>query len=222
MLISSFAAPLFGTNCWILADAPGGECVVFDPGGPDVTATVSDHLNFHKLKAVAVIATHGHLDHTFSIKPIADGYGIPAYIHSEDRTLFTHPERAHGAEFMATLSGMNFVEPVDVRELRHDQELEIVGLKLRAIHSPGHTRGSLMFVVNDEILVSGDVLFQGSIGRTDLPSGSSADMQNTLVKRVLPLSDDLRVLPGHGADTTIGHEKRTNPYLAPLVKHGGK
>jgi glyoxylase-like metal-dependent hydrolase (beta-lactamase superfamily II) len=123
---------------------------------------------------------------------------------------------------MATLSGMNFVEPVDVRELRHDQELEIVGLKLRAIHSPGHTRGSLMFVVNDEVLVSGDVLFQGSIGRTDLPSGSSADMQNTLVKRVLPLSDELRVLPGHGADTTIGHEKRTNPYLAPLVKHGGK
>jgi glyoxylase-like metal-dependent hydrolase (beta-lactamase superfamily II) len=94
---------MFATNCWIIADAPGGECIIVDPGMPDVSDTVAMVLNEHKLKAVATIITHGHLDHTFSIVPVADGYGIPTYIHSEDRALLLHPERAHGAEFLPSL-----------------------------------------------------------------------------------------------------------------------
>jgi len=174
------------------------------------------------LKPVAAIITHGHLDHTFSIVPIANGYDIPTYIHSEDRGLLLHPERAHGAEFLATLSAMEFSEPSDVRELRHGAEVEILGMKFQAIHAPGHTRGSLMFNVNQEVLISGDVLFAGAIGRTDLPSGSAEAMQETLVNKVLTLSDDLRVLPGHGPDTYIGHEKKTNPYLIDAAKKSGK
>jgi glyoxylase-like metal-dependent hydrolase (beta-lactamase superfamily II) len=108
-------------------------------------------LSEHKLKPVAAIITHGHLDHTFSIVPIANGYEIPAYIHSEDRALLLHPERAHGPEFLATLSAMDFSEPSDVRELRHGAEVEMLGMKFQAIHAPGHTRGSLMFKVNEEV-----------------------------------------------------------------------
>jgi glyoxylase-like metal-dependent hydrolase (beta-lactamase superfamily II) len=105
------------------------------------------------------------------------------------------------------------MEPRVVKELKSGEEFELVGLKIKAIHSPGHTRGSLMFLVDDQTLISGDVLFAGSIGSTDLPTGSSADMQKTLVKKILPLNDEIRVLPGHYQETTIGIERKTNPYL---------
>jgi glyoxylase-like metal-dependent hydrolase (beta-lactamase superfamily II) len=168
------------------------------------------------LKPVAALITHGHLDHTFSVKPLADGYGIVSYIHSEDREYLLKPQGAHGPEFIATLNAMNFEEPTDTRNLRHGDLLEILDLKITAIHSPGHTRGSTMFNINDELLISGDVLFAGSIGRTDLPSGSHEAMIKTLKTRVLPLSDDLRVLPGHGPETTIKFERKNNPYLKEL------
>jgi glyoxylase-like metal-dependent hydrolase (beta-lactamase superfamily II) len=184
---------------------------------PDVSATLNDLLAKHSLKPVAIIATHGHLDHTFSIQPIADGYQIPAYIHSLDRVALAHPEKIHGPEFVATLSSMEFAEPADVRELRNGEIVELVGMKFKALHAPGHTAGSLMFEIDDELLVSGDVLFAGSIGRTDLPSGSAKDMEQTLRKKILPLGDHLRVLPGHGEETTIAAEKRSNPYLTKLI-----
>ncbi len=216
MLIDSFAAPLFATNCWVIAPKAGSECVVIDPGMPDVSHTLADLLKKHSLKPVAVIATHGHLDHTFSIQPIADGFEIPAYIHSQDRDALAHPERIHGREFIATYCASDFVEPRDVRELRNGEVVELVGMKFKAIHAPGHTAGSLMFEVDNEILISGDVLFAGSIGRTDLPSGSAQEMEQTLRKKVLTLPDHLRVLPGHGEETVVGIEKKSNPYLTSL------
>ncbi|MSW02870.1 MAG: MBL fold metallo-hydrolase [Actinobacteria bacterium] len=216
MLVASFAAPMFATNCWVIATEPGAECVVIDPGMPDVSHQLDGLLQELRLKPVAVIATHGHLDHTFSIRAIADGYEIPSYIHSQDRAALSHPERVLSPEFAATLSGMEFIEPKDVRELRNGELLEIVGVSFRAIHAPGHTAGSLMFEVSNELLISGDVLFAGSIGRTDQPTGSAKDMEETLRKKVLPLDDHLRVLPGHGPETTISRERRNNPYLNSL------
>ena len=91
-------------------------------------------------------------------------------------------------------------------------------MKLTAIHAPGHTRGSLIFSISDEIIITGDVLFAGSIGRTDLPSGSAKDMENTLRKKIWPLADSLRVLPGHGPETTIGRERAHNPYLKNVMR----
>ncbi|GBL31312.1 hydrolase [Actinomycetes bacterium] len=216
MLVDSFAAPLYATNCWVIAPKAGSECVVIDPGMPDVSAMLDEILKKHSLKPVAVIATHGHLDHTFSIQPIADGYSIPAYIHSLDRIALLHPERYLSPEFAATLSAMDFVEPGDVRELRNEEVVELVGMKFKAIHAPGHTPGSLVFVVDDELLVSGDVLFAGSIGRTDLPGGSAEAMEQTLRKKIMPMADHLRVLPGHYGDSTLGAEKKSNPYLTAL------
>ncbi len=143
---------MYATNCWVIAPKAGSECVVIDPGMPDVSQQLDEILKKHSLKPVAVIATHGHLDHTFSIQPIADGYSIPAYIHSLDRMALAHPERYVSPEFAATLSAMDFVEPKDVRELRNEEVVELVGMKFKAIHAPGHTAGSLVFVVDDELL----------------------------------------------------------------------
>jgi len=213
MLVAGFAAKMYATNCWVLATGQGAECIVIDPGMPDVSLELAEILSANKLKPVATLLTHGHLDHTFSVVPICDSYGIPAYIHSEDRSLLLNPAAAVSPEFSATLSGMTFSEPHEVKELKSGEEFELVGLKIKAIHSPGHTRGSLMFLVDDETLVSGDVLFAGSIGRTDLPTGSMEDMQKTLIKKVLPLDDSIRVLPGHHQETKIGIERKNNPYL---------
>lgn len=213
MLVTGFPAQMYATNCWVLATGEGSECIVIDPGMPDVSLELAELLSKHRLKPVATLLTHGHLDHTSSVVPICDGYGIPAYIHSEDRNLLINPSAAVSAEFRTTLSGMSFSEPKEVKELKSGEEFELVGLKIKAIHSPGHTRGSLMFLVDGETLLSGDVLFAGSIGRTDLPTGSNSDMQKTLINKVLSLSDQIRVLPGHGPETKIGYERRNNPYL---------
>jgi glyoxylase-like metal-dependent hydrolase (beta-lactamase superfamily II) len=207
---------MYATNCWVLAAEKGSECIIVDPGMPDISVEIEMIIEEENLKPVAVLLTHGHLDHTFSVIPLADGYGIPAYIHSEDRKALLHPEIVHGKEFISALSGTTWSEPAQVLELRNNQKFEAVGLDITAIHAPGHTAGSLMFTVNDQVLIRSDVLFAGTIGRTDLPSGSQDAMVRTLASKVLPLGDHLRVLPGHGPDTTIEYERRTNPYLKQL------
>lgn len=217
MLVRSFPAPMFATNCWVIASSEGSECIIVDPGMPDISHEIEMIIEEHKLKPVAALLTHGHLDHTFSITPLADGYDIPAYIHSEDRRCIADPAGIHGEQFISQLQGMNFTEPKKVQELKNGSTLQLLDMNITAIHAPGHTRGSLMFTINDEILISGDVLFAGSIGRTDLPTGSAKDMTQTLKTKVLPLSDDLRVLTGHGPETTIKFERKNNPYLKELT-----
>ena len=187
-----------------------------DPGMPNVSEQLNEKLREFDLKPVAILVTHGHLDHTFSVQPICDGYQIPAMIHSDDRELFLHPERAHGAEFISQLTGIDWLEPKQIVELKDGQEFELVGMKFKAIHAPGHTKGSVMFSVDNEVLISGDVLFAGSIGRTDLPGGSWDSMQRSLREKVLPLSDELQVLPGHGPETSIGRERKYNQFLLEL------
>lgn len=217
MLVLTYPAPMFATNCWVISPGQGQECIIIDPGMPDISDEITMLIEEHQLKPVASILTHGHLDHTFSIVPLADGYEIPAYIHSEDRRLISDPAGALSPEFMTQISAMKFTEPRDVRELKNGDELNLLGMHLKAIHAPGHTRGSMMFLLNEEILISGDVLFAGSIGRTDLPTGSAKQMKETLLNKVLPLSDDLRVLTGHGAETTIKFERKNNPFLKELT-----
>jgi hydroxyacylglutathione hydrolase len=216
MLVEVFPAPMYATNCWVIAAGIGQECIIIDPGMPDISQDIKVIVSEYKLKPVAALITHGHLDHTFSLKPLADGYGIASYIHSEDREYLMRPEGALSPEFAATLGEMVFEEPSDLRLLHNSDVIELLDMKITAIHAPGHTKGSTMFTINDELLISGDVLFAGSIGRTDLPSGSADAMKKSLRTKVLPLPDDLRVLPGHGPETTIKYERKNNPYLKEL------
>ena len=219
MLIDRVVAPYFETNCWILATAAGQEALIVDPGigRPNLVKSISEKISEHKLKPVAVLITHGHLDHMFSVVPLTTEIPMRTFISSDDRFLLTNPlaalDKGGVSEQLISAFGADFKEPSDVVELEDFSHFEIAGLDIGAIFAPGHTKGSVVFTVNDEQLISGDVLFAGSIGRTDLPTGSASDMRKTLRERILTLPDGLNVLPGHGGQTTIATERVRNPYL---------
>ncbi len=223
MFIAGFPAGPWGTNCYVVATAPGAECVVVDPG-KDSAAGVAEVVREHRLKPVAVLVTHGHIDHMWCVAPVAGTYDATAYVHAADRHLLTDPMAGMSPETTQMLlgGGYSWAEPDDVRELGDLQELELAGLRFTVDHTPGHTPGSAVFRTPTdegvEVLLAGDTLFAGSIGRTDLPGGDSETMFASLRDRVLPLPDETVVLPGHGPATTIGRERLTNPYLRQVAE----
>ncbi|MCL2612233.1 MAG: MBL fold metallo-hydrolase [Nocardioidaceae bacterium] len=227
MLIAGFPAGPWGTNCYVAATAAGAECVVIDPG-KDAADGVAEVVREHRLKPVAVLLTHGHVDHMWSVAPVAGTYDATAWIHPADRHLLTDPVAGLSAESAGMLLGgkYEFTEPDDVQELGDGTVLELAGLNFTVDHAPGHTEGSVMFrspyasADISEVMFSGDVLFQGSIGRTDLPGGDHATMLESLRTKVLPLDDAIAVLPGHGGQTSIGQERATNPFLLDLIAPG--
>src|SRR4051812_2338332 len=216
VLIRSFPAGAFGTNCYAVASGPGQECVVVDPG-MDAVEPLARMLADDGLKPVAVVLTHGHLDHTFSVLPVCEGYDIPAYLHPDDFGMLSDPMRWHGPQLAPLLGGLRLPDPGDVKRLDDGAVLSLAGVDLTVRHAPGHTQGSVMFSLDlgeAPGLLAGDVLFAGSVGRVDLPGGSWDAMLTSLRDVVLPLDDETIVLPGHGPATTIGRERATNPYLA--------
>ena len=227
MLIAGFPAGPWGTNCYVVATGPGAECVVVDPG-KDAAAGVAQVVREHRLKPVAVLVTHGHVDHMWCVAPVAGTYDATAWIHPADRHLLADPMAGMSRESTQMLLGgaYEFAEPDDVRELSDLQELELAGLRFVVDHAPGHTEGSVTFRTPydradvSEVMFSGDLLFAGSIGRTDLPGGDHPTMLRSLTSKVLPLADDVVVLPGHGEQTSIGRERATNPFLLDLLSEG--
>jgi glyoxylase-like metal-dependent hydrolase (beta-lactamase superfamily II) len=170
---------------------------------------------------VAALLTHGHLDHVWTVAPLAGVHDIPAFIHPADRHLLTDPLAGFGPEARAAFGGLELQEPDDVRELADGQVVELAGLRLVVNHTPGHTPGHVTFRSAAEggqppQLLAGDLVFAGSIGRTDLPGGSTPEMLASLASRFLTLEDDTVVLPGHGPTTTVGRERATNPFLGGL------
>jgi hydroxyacylglutathione hydrolase len=224
VLIEGFPAQVAGTNCFVVAPGPGEQCVIIDPG-VGVTGQLSEVIAEHRLHPVAVLLTHGHLDHTFSVLPVCQARDVPAYIHPQDRSALTDPWSTLGlrpGEPIFGVSGLEFAEPDDVRELHDNGLLELAGLTLTVRHAPGHTQGSVVFSLDlaaqaEDVLFSGDVLFAGSIGRTDLPGGSMTQMSQSLRTVILPMADEVIVCPGHGPQTTIGRERSTNPFLRNLM-----
>ncbi|MGH3413493.1 MAG: MBL fold metallo-hydrolase [Marmoricola sp.] len=224
MLIAAFPAGPWGTNCYVVATGAGAECVVIDPG-KDASAGVDEVVREHRLKPVSVLLTHGHIDHMWCVAPVAGTYDATAYIHPRDRHMLADPLAGVSADMAGMLLGgkYEFAEPDDVAELADQQELELAGLQLTVDHTPGHTEGSVTFRTPyaeqgiSELMFAGDLLFAGSIGRTDLPGGDHPTMLRTLREKVLPLRDDIVVLPGHGEQTDIGRERRTNPFLLDLL-----
>ena len=217
MLVTGFPAEAFGTNCYVVATAPGEECVVIDPG-IGVERQLDELLAKHRLQPAAVLLTHGHLDHTFSVAPVCRARGITAYVHPGDLEMLADPAKGLSADLTELFGGrLTYTEPDDVAELADGQVISIAGLEIAVNHAPGHTSGSVMFHAPGEerepLCFSGDVLFAGSIGRTDLPGGDMAAMWASLRDKVLPLPDETVVLPGHGPTTTIAAERATNPYL---------
>lgn len=228
MLVADFPAGSFQANCFVLAAEAGGPCVVVDPG-EGAEQPLAELLRCHRLDPVAVLLTHGHFDHIFAVTPVCDGNDIPAWIHPEDRVLLTDPMRAlstDARQFFGGLFGgrVQLREPREVRPLADGMSLDLAGLTFTVDHTPGHTRGSVTFRSATgggyDLLVSGDTLFAGSIGRTDLPGGDHQQMLTSLRDKILVLDDDTAVLPGHGPHTTIGRERATNPFLHGLATPG--
>ncbi len=218
MLIAGFPAGSFQTNCYLVAVSAGCECVVIDPGQdavPGIDAVIAEH----RLKPVAVLLTHGHIDHIWSVVPVCGARDIPAYIHPSDRALLADPARGlpPGAG-QQLLPGLTFTEPDDVAELADGMTLRLAGLEIVVDHAPGHTPGSVTFRTGPGVMFSGDLLFAQSIGRTDLPGGDYPAILDSLARVCLTLPDETEVLPGHGPRTTIGAERASNPFLAGLVQ----
>ena len=219
MFVHSFPAQLWGTNCHIVAPARGEQAVVIDPGY-DVVETVGDVVRRHGLRPVAMVLTHGHLDHTWSVTPLAGSYDAACWIHPSDREQLADPGGwlSPGTSEMLAEMGASFTEPDDVRDLADGVDLELAGLRFGVRHTPGHTAGSALFTLDDptggrRFAFTGDTLFAGSVGRSDLPGGDPDQLVDSLRRVVLPLDDATEVLPGHGDATTIGRERATNPFL---------
>ncbi len=225
MFITAFAAGMFQTNCYLIADGGdggdggGGDAIIIDPG-QDAAPRVREILAEHRLTPVAVFLTHGHLDHTWNAQELADEYAIPVYIHADDRGMLTDPGEGLGKALATMIGTLDFREPQKVIEFADGEELEVAGIRWRVDHAPGHTRGSVLLstdVPTDDgtvpVCFSGDVLFNGSIGRTDLPGGSHQQLLASIAQRLLPRADETVVLPGHGPQTTVGAERAANPFL---------
>jgi glyoxylase-like metal-dependent hydrolase (beta-lactamase superfamily II) len=221
VLITGFPAGLLQCNCYVLAPHPGADAIIVDPG-QRAMGQLRRILDKNRLTPAAVLLTHGHIDHIWSAQKVSDTFGCPAYIHPEDRFMLTDPIKGFGPRLGQMLFSAMFREPKQVVELDRDgDKIDLAGVSVTVDHTPGHTRGSVVFRVTDakdakDVAFTGDTLFERSVGRTDLFGGSGRDLMCSIVDKLLVLDDKTVVLPGHGPQTTIGAERRYNPFLEGL------
>lgn len=230
MLIEGFPAGSWSTNCYIVATGPGEPAVIIDPGQDSIEG-IREIISRNRLHPAAVILTHGHIDHVWSVAPLGKEFDVPALIHSKDRYRLADPAGSSFAaareQLLAMTKGeLELTEPEKIEVLDSNTSLVIAGIDFEFEHAPGHTEGSMVIRhmgtenmgTEGNLLFSGDVLFAGSIGRTDLPGGSPQDMVSTLRTVILPLPDSTLVYPGHGPTTSIGIERSANPYLRQFLE----
>ena len=231
------------TNCYLVGDRAAGTCVVIDPGegGEHAIPGLLDELG---LTCEAILLTHGHIDHYWAAPELAKRLDVGVRLHPGDRWLWDNPAAGFGVPagqadaLLRQQFGLEWDPSTDrLEDLTHGEKLTHAGVRFEVHHNPGHTPGHVTFLTDDlagapvdfgmarlgspvgGVLFSGDLVFAGSIGRTDFPRGSIQDMMRSLVDTVLPLSDDTLVLSGHGPDTTVGAERATNPFLAQARAH---
>ncbi|MGB3770325.1 MAG: MBL fold metallo-hydrolase [Rhodococcus sp. (in: high G+C Gram-positive bacteria)] len=214
MRVTGFPAGMFQTNCYVVSQDDAAECFVVDPG-QDAAAPLLAFLEESGLTPVAVLLTHGHLDHMWDATPVCERFDIPLYVHPDDRHMLTDPASGIGPMLAPLIANSTFLEPSSVTEMHHGDTLDVAGVEVTVSHTPGHTRGSVVFGVGGEqnVLFSGDTLFAGSIGRSDLPGGDHEQLLASIEKWLMCLPDDTAVLPGHGESTSIGAERASNPFL---------
>ena len=205
MQIQEITGGMLPTNCFIVTDEETGISAVIDPG------FISDEL-FDKIKELkkvdAILLTHGHFDHILAAQAVREKYNIPIYACRQEEEMLREPSinmTVHYGQGCSIVPDV-FLEDLDV--------IRLAGFSVQMIHTPGHTKGSCCYYLKDEgVLFSGDTVFYGSVGRTDFPGGSTAEIVRSLHKLVDSLPEETEVFPGHDASTTIGYEKRYNPFV---------
>jgi hydroxyacylglutathione hydrolase len=219
--IEAFVLGMWQTNCYILGDVEAGRAVVIDPGqggGP----VVHERLAARNVTCEAILLTHGHLDHIWAVPSLAEALDVPVLLHGDDRWLWDDPVAAFGNVPSTALKaqfGFDWDPPTERLEyLRDHQTLSFAGYRIEVRHTPGHTPGSSVFLLTDTgddqpLLISGDLIFAGSVGRTDFPRGSLQQQMESISRVVLPLPDNMVIVSGHGPSTTVGAERATNPFL---------
>jgi glyoxylase-like metal-dependent hydrolase (beta-lactamase superfamily II) len=205
VLIETVVTGLFQENTYLVAKGEGQPCVLIDPG--DEADRIADRITELRLKPEIILNTHGHLDHIGAVPELQERYGIPFAIHPDD-TFLIEDVKAQAALF--GLAG--YRDPKVDRSLVPGETVEAAGLRFEVFHTPGHSPGHVAFLVGG-VVFGGDCLFEGSIGRSDLPGSVPEDLKRTLKDVFLAWPDATRVYPGHGPATTIGRERKSNPFL---------
>ncbi len=207
MILKSITVGPFQENCYVVGDEATGVGALIDPG--DEAARISLQVEQTKLQISSIILTHAHIDHVGAVVTLVEEYGCPVWIHREAEPMLKQ------LPTQAMMMGMKFGKVPAVDGYIQDGEVvEVGGLRLESLYTPGHAPGHLAFYVRDEgLVISGDALFAGSVGRVDLPGGSMEVLMHSIEEKLLPLPDDTLVYPGHGPETTIGREREMNPFL---------
>jgi glyoxylase-like metal-dependent hydrolase (beta-lactamase superfamily II) len=211
MLLETRSLWLAETNTYVLAADTGGPAVVVD--APPDPAGIGALLADNDLYPAALLLTHGHIDHMGGAGAVARSGEMAVYVHPDDDFLTLHPEQQLRMLFGMTPDG-DYAPPERRLDLADGQRLELGGMTVDVLHTPGHTPGHCCFLIEIEgLLFSGDQLFAGSIGRTDLPGGDYDTLMESMATKILPLDDAINVYPGHGPATTLARERRSNPFL---------
>lgn len=205
MILKRFVVGALETNCYVFADEDTKEAAVIDPGGGP--AVIREYIKKAGLKIKFVINTHGHGDHIGANYFFAQKGGVGLLIHEKDADFLTAPELNLSSTF-----GISIKAPAATRLLKDNDRIEIGKLYLEVLYTPGHTPGSICLRY-DDIVFTGDTLFCEGVGRTDLPNSSERAILESIKNKLMTLPDSCKAYPGHGPETTIGHERRHNPFL---------
>jgi hydroxyacylglutathione hydrolase len=207
MILEMLTVGPFQENCYIVGDEQTGEGALVDPG--DEATRIALAVEQTGLEIGRILLTHAHIDHVAAVAGLVDEYACPVLIHAEAEPMLEQ------LPTQAMMMGMRFGKvPTIDKYIEDDEILEVGGLRLAALYTPGHAPGHLAFYIESEDLVfSGDALFAGGVGRTDLFGGSMEVLMRSINERLLTLPDETRVYPGHGPHTTIGNERTYNPFL---------
>lgn len=210
LLMKTFVVGPFACNCVVIADQETRQAVVIDPG--DESEQFLPFIQEHELKVVLALHTHGHLDHVSATRDLKNASGCSIRMHQGDEWLYQN------LKMQGSLFGFELEDPLPIDQyLEHDEELAAGPLRFKVIHTPGHSPGSVCFELEGQDLIfTGDTLFQQSIGRTDLWGGNLEQLLGSIGQRLLPFREEVRIFPGHGPLSTIGDERRRNPFLQDL------
>ncbi len=206
MKIEKFVTGIISTNCYLVSNVETHQAVIVDPAA--VPKALTEAVERDGLTVEAVLLTHGHFDHTMGLDALLKLWDVPVYVEEEDQEILTDPKLNLSSAYTAgfTFSGAQSVED--------GQILSLAGFQFQVLHTPGHTRGGCCYyAASEQVLFSGDTLFQASVGRTDFPNSSTLDLLRSIREKLLPLPDETVVYPGHMGETTIGYERDHNPYL---------